>query len=69
MLDLYDELRAITRALDAAGVPYALIGGIAVSMPMVFADGRVQIHLKRLRGSPQDLADLAALGPDEETTG
>lgn len=154
MLDLYDELRAITRALDAAEIPYALIGGIAVSIyttpratedvdlliapedvsrgavalaplgyrelgaPMKFAEGRVEIRrltklagddfmvldlllasdamladvlarrvssgegdsrlwlapmdglrrLKRLRGSPQDLVDLAALGEggDEE---
>lgn len=153
MLDLYDELRAIARALDGAQIPYALIGGIAVSIyatpratedvdllvgpedvprctavldslgyrdlagsrPMVFAGGRVTIHrltklagedfmvldlllasdpdlrdilvrrvasgdeehrlwlapvdglryLKRIRGSPQDLADLAALGEDE----
>ncbi len=148
MLDLYEELRAITRALETAQVPYALIGGIAVSIyaspratedvdllilpadvarcaaalaplgyrelsvPMTLARGRLELHrltklagddfmvldlllasdsaladmlarrvpvgegenhlwlvpldglkqLKRLRGSPQDLADLAALG-------
>ena len=144
MLDLYEELRAITSALENAGVTYALVGGLAVSIyatpratkdidillapsdlnklvaalrplgyqdlaaPMRFADGRLAIRrftklagpeylaldvllpgdaelekilerrqaaggglwvapvdgliaLKRLRSSPQDLADIAAL--------
>jgi len=149
MLDLYAELNRIVAALDAAGIPYALCGGVAVSMyttaratedidlvigsedlgparatlealgfragrPMRVAEGRLDIHrmiriegsalfpldllvpidpelarlvadrqtvdvegrslvlvsvralrgLKRLRGSPQDLADLDALGPE-----
>jgi hypothetical protein len=29
MLDLYAELRRIVEALDAAGIPYALAGGLA----------------------------------------
>jgi hypothetical protein len=144
---LYEELRAICSALDGAGVTYALVGGLAVSIyatpratkdidillapedlerlgvtlrplgyedlaaPMTFAGGRITIRrftklsgteflaldvllprdpalqqilsrrqvaggeanrlwiapvdglieLKRLRGSPQDLADIAAL--------
>ncbi|SRR5260221_3843061 len=146
MLDLYDELQAIAAALDGAGVVYALVGGLAVSIyatpratkdidilasgtdlqkliealrplgyqdlaaPATFAGGRLAIRrltklagaeflaidvllprdpdleailarrqavtgdqrlwiapldgliaLKRLRGSPQDLADIAAL--------
>lgn len=32
MLDLYVELRRIAEALDAAGVAYALAGGLAVSI-------------------------------------
>ena len=32
MLDLYEELRAITSALESAGVTYALVGGLAVSI-------------------------------------
>jgi len=147
MLDLYEELRSICSTLDAAGIVYALVGGLAVSIyatpratkdidillepadlpglatslrplgyedlaaPMTFAGGRISIRrftklagteflaldvllprdaalsgilarrqqvgggsqrlwiapvdglieLKRLRGSPQDLADIAAL--------
>lgn len=30
-MDLYAELRAIIEALDGAGIPYALVGGLAVS--------------------------------------
>ncbi len=32
MLDLYAELRRVAEALDAAGVNYALAGGLAVSI-------------------------------------
>jgi hypothetical protein len=150
MVDLYAELRRIVSALDAASVPYAVTGGLAVSIyttpratedidlllarpdldramtairrlgfqpagaPMAVAGGRVEIQrmiridgadlfpldlvmpidpalahlladrarvpweggelwivgfrglraLKMLRGSPQDRADLEALGPD-----
>jgi hypothetical protein len=32
MIDLYDELHRVVRALDAAGVAYAIVGGFAVSM-------------------------------------
>src|SRR6266536_2822917 len=32
MLDLYSELRRIVEALDQAGVPYAIVGGVAVSI-------------------------------------
>jgi hypothetical protein len=149
-LDLHAELRGIVATLDAAGIVYALVGGLAVSIyaapratedvdlllgreqllsavdrlaalgfrragtPMSVAGGRLEIQrlikidgsdlvpvdllipndpelaavladregvtweggrlsivslaglrtLKRLRGSPQDLADLDALGPE-----
>ncbi len=32
MIDLFDELRRVVRALDAADVAYALVGGFAVSL-------------------------------------
>jgi hypothetical protein len=32
VLDLYTELRTLAAALDAAGIPYALAGGLAVSL-------------------------------------
>lgn len=32
MFDLYEELRAITRALGRARIPYALAGGLAVGV-------------------------------------
>lgn len=31
MLDLYDELRSVVTALNAAGIPHALVGGLAYS--------------------------------------
>ena len=152
-LDLYTELQRIIRALNQAGIPYAVAGAVAVSLytrpratqdidllipeaawgpvqpimeglgytllafPMTVGGDRIRIHrvtrlegpallsvdfmvpqspdlmwllndrvhttadgldlwvmglrglraLKRLRGSAQDLADLEALGPEEET--
>lgn len=32
MIDLYEELRRVIEALDAASISYALIGGLAVSI-------------------------------------
>jgi CheY-like chemotaxis protein len=32
VLDLYTELRRIAEAFDGAGIPYALVGGLAVSI-------------------------------------
>ena len=32
MIDLYDELHRVVRALDDAGVAYAIVGGFAVSI-------------------------------------
>ena len=150
MLNLEDELRQVVDALEAGGIPYAIAGGVAVSIyttpratedidllisaddldralvnlqvlgfrragpPMALAEGRFRIQrltkvagsdllpldllladsspleealrtrqrldwgaqhvwvvsieslraLKRLRGSPQDLADLETLGPE-----
>jgi hypothetical protein len=49
VVDLFDELLGITRALDEAGVEYALCGGLAVAV------------WGALAGRPQDLADIARL--------
>jgi hypothetical protein len=32
MLDIYEELKALTAALDSNGVPYALCGGLAMAV-------------------------------------
>lgn len=32
MLDLYAELRRVVEVLDTGGIPYALAGGLAVSI-------------------------------------
>jgi hypothetical protein len=45
MPNLFEEFRAVVGVLSAAGLPYAICGGIAMSM--------------RLRRSPQDMADIA----------
>ena len=61
-LDLHAELRAIVRALDAAGIVYALAGGLAVS---IYATPRATEDVDLLL-SPADLARaverLAPLG-------
>jgi hypothetical protein len=50
VLDLYEELIAVTRALDASAVNYALCGGIAVG-----------IH-----GAPRFTKDIDLLVPQED---
>lgn len=60
MLDLYAELRRIVEALDAACIPYALAGGLAVSIyttPRATED----IDLLISRGDLERV--VAALGP------
>ena len=56
MLDLYEELRAITAALETAQVTYALVGGLAVS---IYATPRATKDIDLLL-APEDMEKLAA---------
>lgn len=58
MLDLYAELRRVVEALHSADVPYALAGGLAVS---IYTTPRATEDIDLLI----DRADLEALGPEE----
>ena len=61
-LDLHAELRGIVRALDAAGIPYALAGGLAVS---IYAQPRATEDIDILvvpSDAPQVVARVASLG-------
>jgi hypothetical protein len=69
-VNLKRELLAVTRALSDAGVPYALCGGLAVTLhgyprltrntiQVVSRPGL--IAMKRIAGRPQDLGDIAEL--------
>ncbi len=42
MIDLYAELKALLRALDVAGIPYALCGGLAL---MVYQRPRATVDI------------------------
>ena len=84
MPNLFEEFRAVVGVLSAARIPYAICGGIAMSIhahpratididllappdavEQIVASTVVSraglIDLKRLRGSPQDMADIALL--------
>jgi hypothetical protein len=50
MLDLHEELTKVTRALDAAGVPYALCGGLAMAV----------------YGQPRATVDIDLLAPSDK---
>jgi len=56
MLDLFAELRRVIEALDAAGVPYALVGGLAVS---IYATPRATEDIDLLI-APDDLPKTTA---------
>jgi hypothetical protein len=61
-LDLHAELRGIVKALDEAGIPYALVGGLAVS---VYAAPRATEHVDLLLARedlPRAVERLASLG-------
>ena len=60
MLDLYDEFRSVVRALDAAGVPYALCGGLAMA---IWDEPRATVDIDLLV-QPEDIdAAFRALEP------
>ena len=61
VLDLYAELRRIVEALDAAGIPYALAGGLAVSIyttPRATEDIDLLVEAGDLRRAIETLAPL-----------
>ena len=60
MLDLYAELRRIVAALDAAGVPYALAGGLAVS---IYTTPRATEDIDLLLARADRERAVEALGP------
>lgn len=65
MLDLYEELRGVTGALETAGIPYALVGGLAVS---IYATPRATQDIDLLLAAgdlPIAAAVLHPLGYDE----
>jgi hypothetical protein len=62
MIDLYTELREVTRALTEAGVPYALCGGLAL---MLYQRPRATVDIDLIVTSdatPDAAAALAPLG-------
>ena len=59
-MDLYEELRSIVGALDSAGVPYALVGGLAVS---VYATPRATEDIDILISSGDAERAILALAP------
>ena len=59
-MDLYEELRSIVGALDSAGVPYALVGGLAVS---VYATPRATEDIDILISSGDAERAILALSP------
>lgn len=76
-MDLVDELHAVSRALSAAGISFAVCGGIAVTIHGatrttkdidLLPEGTIVVvslaslqRMKRLAGRAQDLADLEKL--------
>lgn len=63
-MDLVAEMHAIANALDAAGVGYAVCGGVAVTA--YGAPRSTDERMKRLAGRPKDLADLEELEKQDE---
>jgi hypothetical protein len=53
MIDLYAELKAVVQALDAANVPYALCGGLAL---LVYQRPRATVDIDLIL--PPELVDL-----------
>ena len=61
-MDLYEELRNVVEALDRAGVPYLLVGGVAVSIytaPRATEDIDLMIHRADL---PRAIEAIQPLG-------
>lgn len=60
MIDLYTELREVTRVLTEAGVPYALCGGLAL---MLYQRPRATVDIDLIVPSEATQDAAAALAP------
>lgn len=60
MIDLYAELNAVLKALDGAGIPYALCGGLAL---MVYQRPRATVDIDLILPSEFTQACVAAMAP------
>ncbi len=60
MLDLYQEFRGVIRALDDAGVPYALCGGLAMA---IWDEPRATVDIDLLIEESRIDAAMTALEP------
>ena len=63
-MDTFDELRNLLQSLQGDGVPYALCGGLALTVHGIIRateDIDLLIHLKPLRRSSQNEDDIRQL--------
>jgi hypothetical protein len=60
MIDLYVELKAVLRALETAGVPYALCGGLAL---MVYQRPRATVDIDLIMPSEATATCATAVTP------
>jgi len=60
MIDLYAELKAVIHALEAAGVPYALCGGVAL---MVYQRPRATVDIDLILPSEVTEPCITAVAP------
>lgn len=60
MIDLYVELKAVLRALETAGIPYALCGGLAL---MVYQRPRATVDIDFIVPSEATVTCAAAMTP------
>ena len=60
MIDLYVELKAVLQALEAAGVPHALCGGLAL---MVYQRPRTTVDIDLIVPSEATAACVTAMTP------
>ncbi len=60
MIDLYVELKTVLQALEAAGIPYALCGGLAL---MVYQRPRATVHIDLILPSEVTETCITAVTP------
>ena len=70
MIDLFAELKAVLHALDTAGVPYALCGGLALLASQAQSDRTISspITLRAVHWAPPR-EDLSGRRGDQEIGG